>query len=397
MPINMLKSIKIKNFKSLEDTEITFSKNSFLIGMNGAGKSSVLQAIDFLSAISSGEVEEWLEARGWSRKDLTFYGNRKSLIDIGVTFFLGKQEYIWRILFNNKSLRCSSEIIAKRTDEPNFTPILGIYSGTAIIYEEKIVKFKEKINFKYNGSILSALKSDILGDELNSIHKFFNEIRSAELLSPTLMKKRARESKNNIGLGGEKLSAFINSLDKEKREKLQNALKDFFPNIDSFETKSLRSGWKTLSLVERHNNKPIKTDSMHLSDGVLRILAILSQLLTTESVLIFDEIEDGINQEFIEKLVDTLLNSSHQTIVATHSPLLLNYLDDEVSKESILFVYKTQNGATKVGNFFEIIEKYQEISQHEYDLFGAGEIMQRVNLLELTEKLMQEDNREDSH
>ena len=186
-------------------------------------------------------------------------------------------------------------------------------------------------------------------------------------------------------------------LRREKREKLQNALKDFFPNIDSFETKSLRSGWKTLSLVERHNNKPIKTDSMHLSDGVLRILAILSQLLTTESVLIFDEIEDGINQEFIEKLVDTLLNSSHQTIVATHSPLLLNYLDDEVSKESILFVYKTKNGATKVGNFFEIIEKYQEISQHEYDLFGAGEIMQRVNLLELTEKLMQEDNREDSH
>jgi predicted ATPase len=397
MPINMLKSIKIKNFKSLEDIEITFSKNSFLIGMNGAGKSSILQAIDFLSAISSGEVEEWLEARGWSRKDLTFYGNRKSLIDIGVTFFLGKQEYIWRILFNNKSLRCSSEIIAKRTDEPNFTPILVIHSGTAIIYEEKTVKFKEKINFKYNGSILSALKSDILGDELNSIHKFFNEIRSAELLSPTLMKKRARESKNSIGIGGEKLSAFINSLDKEKREKLQNALKDFFPNIDSFETKSLRSGWKTLSLVERHNNKPIKTDSMHLSDGVLRILAILSQLLTTESVLIFDEIEDGINQEFVEKLVDTLLNSLHQTIVATHSPLLLNYLDDEVAKESILFVYKTQNGATKVGNFFEIIEKYQEISQHEYDLFGAGEIMQRVNLLELTEKLMQEDNREDSH
>jgi predicted ATPase len=397
MPINMLKSIKIKNFKSLEDIEITFSKNSFLIGMNGAGKSSILQAIDFLSAISSGEVEEWLEARGWSRKDLTFYGNRKSLIDIGVTFFLGKQEYIWRILFNNKSLRCSSEIIAKRTDEPNFTPILVIHSGTAIIYEEKTVKFKEKINFKYNGSILSALKSDILGDELNSIHKFFNEICSAELLSPTLMKKRARESKNSIGIGGEKLSAFINSLDKEKREKLQNALKDFFPNIDSFETKSLRSGWKTLSLVERHNNKPIKTDSMHLSDGVLRILAILSQLLTTESVLIFDEIEDGINQEFVEKLVDTLLNSLHQTIVATHSPLLLNYLDDEVAKESILFVYKTQNGATKVGNFFEIIEKYQEISQHEYDLFGAGEIMQRVNLLELTEKLMQEDNREDSH
>jgi len=389
MPLNMLLNIKIKNFKSLEDTEINFSKNSFLIGMNGAGKTTVLQAIDFLSAISLGEIAEWLDARGWSKKDLTFYGNRKSLIDIVVTFSLRNQEYIWRIYFNNKSLKCSMETITKQVSKNNFIPIMAVNSRNFTLFEKGKV-LKGKINFKYQGSILSALKSDILGDELNSIHKFFNEIRSTELLSPTLMKKRARESKNSIGLGGEMLSAFINSLDKGKREKLQKALKDFFPNIDSFESKSLRSGWKTLSLIEKHNNKPIKTDSLHLSDGILRILAILSQLLTTESVLIFDEIEDGINQEFVEKLVDTLLDSSHQTIVATHSPLLLNYLDDEVAKESILFVYKTKNGATKVGNFFDIIAKYQEISQHEYDLFGAGEIMQRVNLLELTEKLLQE-------
>ena len=53
------------------------------------------------------------------------------------------------------------------------------------------------------------------------------------------------------------------------------------------------------------------------------------------------------------------------------------------------------DGSTKVGNFFEIIAKYQEISEHEYDLFGAGEIMQRVNLLELTDKLLQEVDSED--
>jgi predicted ATPase len=140
----------------------------------------------------------------------------------------------------------------------------------------------------------------------------------------------------------------------------------------------------------------IEIDSLHLSDGMLRILAILSQSLTTESILIFDEIEDGINQEFVEKLVDTLLNSHHQTIVATHSPLLLNYLDDTIAKESILFVYKAQDGSTQMENFFEVIAKHQQISDHEYDLFGPGEIMQRVNLLELTQKLRQDANNEDS-
>ena len=325
---------------------------------------------------------------------MTFYGDKKTLIDIRVTFSLGENSYIWRMSFNYQSLKCSRESILKKYGDELHHFLLRVDNGQYILNK---YSSKEKINFKYSGSILSALKSELLGDELNAIHNFFNEIHSAELLSPILMKKRAREAKNDIGLGGEKLSAFLNALDKEKKEKLQKALKDFFPYIDSFETKSLRSGWKTLSLVEKHNNKLIETDSMHLSDGVLRILAILSQLLTTESVLIFDEIEDGINQEFVEKLVDTLLESPHQTVVATHSPLLLNYLDDEVAKASILFVYKTKDGSTKVGNFFEIIAKYQEISEHEYDLFGAGEIMQRVNLLELTNKLLQEVDSEDSH
>lgn len=394
MPINMLHSIKIKNFKSLEDTKINLAKNSFFIGINGAGKTSILQAIDFLSAISSGEVEEWLDARGWNSKDLTFYGSRSPIIEIEVIFQLQEQIYFWVFAFNTSSLKCTTEwLFKKNSDNTKMPEILEVKKGNFSIKKGK----KEKINFKYTGSILSVLKSDLLGNDLNTIHNFFNDIRSAELLSPILMKKRAREAKEGIGIGGEKLSAFLNALDNDKKEKLQQSLKDFFPYIESFETKSLRSGWKTLSLVEKQNNKLIETDSMHLSDGILRILAILSQLLTTESVLIFDEIEDGINQEFVEKLVDTLLDSPHQTIVATHSPLLLNYLDDTIAKESILFVYKNRSGATKVENFFEIIAKYQTISDHEYDLFGAGEIMQRVNLLDLTNNLLQEVSCENSH
>jgi hypothetical protein len=338
-------------------------------------------------------VKEWLDDRGWDKKDLTFHGNKKSLIEFEVLFQLGEKTYFWAIAFNSQNLKCTTEIIFRKNDDDDKMPeILNLKDGYYSINKSK----KEKINFKYNGSILSALESRLFGDELTAIHEFFNEIRSAELLSPLLMKKRARESKNGIGLGGEKLSAFLNALSSEKKEILQNRLKEFFPHVDSFETKSLQSGWKTLSLVEKHNEQQIKTDSLHLSDGVLRILAILSQLLTTESILIFDEIEDGINQEFVEKLIDTLLKSTHQTIVATHSPLLLNYISDDIAKESILFVYKTKDGVTKVVNFYDTITKYDKINQHELDMFGAGEVMQSINLMELTNKL-QESNDEDSH
>jgi predicted ATPase len=391
MFVNRLKTIKIDNFKSLKSTEITLSKNSFLIGINGAGKTTVLQFIDFLSAISVGKMEEWLEKRGWHQKDLTFYGHQKSLIDIQVTFQLGPKSYKREMTFNSQNLKCTQESLYQQSGE-TYNTILTVNGGKYRLYAQS----KDKINFKYNGSILSALEPDLLGDELNRIQKFFNEIRSAELLNPVLMKKGAREAKNDIGLGGEKLSAFLNALSREKKEQLHQTLISFFPSIESYEISSLSSGWKKLSVVEKSKNGLIETDSLHLSDGMLRILAILSQLLTTESILTFDEIEDGINQEFIEKLVDTLLESHHQTIVATHSPLLLNYLDDQIARESISLVYKAQDGSTKIDNFFDVIAKHQNISHHEYDLFGPGEIMQRVNLLELTQKLLNDDNNENS-
>lgn len=386
MPANMLLSIKIKNFKSLKETgRIGLEKNTFLIGLNGSGKSSFLQAIDFLSAIATGEVEEWLKSRSWDKKDLRFYGNLKSIIDFEVMFELNKKIYFWVISFNSQILKCTQELLFKKNEDNNKMPeILEVKDGYYSLNKEK----REKIHFKYNGSILSALETRLSGEELTHIHKFLTEIHSAELLSPLLMKKRAREADNDIGIGGEKLSAFISALSKGQQEKLYDSLKKFFPDISSFESKSLRAGWKTLSLVEKYGKESIETDSMHLSDGILRILAILSQLLITESILIFDEIEDGINQEFVEKLVDILIDSKHQTIVATHSPLLLNYIDDDIAKESILFVYKKSDGSTEVVNFFEVITRFNKINSYELDMFGPGEVMQSIDLLDLTKQLV---------
>jgi len=386
MPTNMLHTIKVKNFKSLEDTRISFAKNTFFIGLNGVGKTTILQAIDFISAVSKGEVTKWLEARSWKGKDLTFYKSNKSIIEFDIQFQLGDKSYIFNFMFNKKTLKCSQETILY-IDKDVQRELLSVKDGYFSLYQDK----KQKINFKYNGSILSALETRLFKDDLLGIYNFFGDIRSAELLSPLLMKKIARESDNTIGLGGEKLSAFLNSLSTENKEFLQTKLQEFFPHVASFETKSLRSGWKTLALVEKYGDKLVETDSLHLSDGVLRILAILSQLLTTESILIFDEIEDGINQEFVEKLIDIIVASQHQTVVTTHSPLVLNFIDDDIAKESIFFVYKTYIGATKVINFYEAITRFKQIDDYELDLFGAGEVMQSVNLMELTDKLLKSD------
>ncbi len=45
----MIKSVRVVNFKSLADVTLSLGHFNCLVGMNGAGKSTVLQALDFLS------------------------------------------------------------------------------------------------------------------------------------------------------------------------------------------------------------------------------------------------------------------------------------------------------------------------------------------------------------
>jgi AAA15 family ATPase/GTPase len=67
---DMITSIKIDNFKSLVDFELPLTQFNCLIGLNGAGKSIVLQAVDFLSRLMIGRMVSWLETRQWSSADL---------------------------------------------------------------------------------------------------------------------------------------------------------------------------------------------------------------------------------------------------------------------------------------------------------------------------------------
>jgi len=55
-----IKSIEANNFKSLVDFRIELAGFNCLIGLNGSGKSTVLQFIDFVSQLVRGDMKGWL-------------------------------------------------------------------------------------------------------------------------------------------------------------------------------------------------------------------------------------------------------------------------------------------------------------------------------------------------
>lgn len=372
----MITGFSIHGFKSLAKFNLSGIENfTCLVGLNGAGKSSILQSLDFASHLIRGDVENWLTKRGWSISDLHSKLSSQSNIIVAFTFLLGDGErYTWIAGFNRTSLTCSSERVIKH---PGQQLMFQVLRGRYSVRDAPLTK----IDFNYMGSILSSLKDEVLSPELVEIRNIMLNIRSLELLSPHLMRYSLRDAASDIGVGGEKLSPFLYSIKGEQRENLLRLLRRFYPAVIDFKVKQERAGWKKLYIIEEFNGELIETESKHVNDGLLRILAILAQTGSGKSILLFDEIENGVNPEIIESLVDVLQNTGQQVLVTTHSPMILNYLADDVAKSAVNFVYRSFDGGTRSKRLFDIPKMATKLK-----IMGPGEAFVDTSLSELAQE-----------
>lgn len=382
----MIEGIQIRNFKSVSELNLLFGKFNCLTGMNGVGKTTILQAIDFISQLMLGDIQGWLDARGWTAQELDCKLRKESNIAVFVVYQTKAGQVLgWNVGFNRHSLSCPVE------------RVYGLDSGGYFIFDlsnqSYLVKGKKRqpITFTYQGSILSQLKDSELTPELIEFRDALRNIRSLELLSPHLLRKRSRNEDKDIGAGGEKLSAYLHNIKGEARIHLLALLKQFYPNLIDFRVVSQRAGWKKLMVTEQFGEQKLETEATHLSDGLLRILAVLAQAESSHPLVLLDEIENGINPEIIEKLVDMLVAARQQIIVTTHSPMILNYLEDKTARESVQFVYKNPQGGTKVRKFFDIPEVGNKL-----EFMGAGEVFVDTNLTELTKTCVALDETDES-
>jgi len=250
---------------------------------------------------------------------------------------------------------------------------------------------RQTIAFEYQGSILSALKDSEVPAALLEFRDALRNVRSLELLSPDKLRKSARVSEHDIGQGGERLSAYLDNIRGDRKTKLVKLLRKFYPALVDYKITSLRSGWKKLSVFEQFGAQKLETEALHLNDGLLRILAVLTQADADLSLLLLDELENGINQEIVETLVDTLLQSPQQLLVTTHSPLLLNYLPDDVAREAVQFLYKTPQGETRCRSFFSIPRMAAKLNA-----MGPGDAFVDTDLRLFAQECVEMDERDEA-
>jgi predicted ATPase len=400
----VIKQLYIDNFKSLVNFSIPpgdhlLSTFTCLIGLNGSGKSTLLHAFDFLRQLVLGDIDEWLKRREWDKRELTSRFLQKFLITFKVDFeFEGLGDVQWEGVYNNIVRRCRKETIRFGGRD-----VLKAKEGTtlwvSLANHSKGREYALK-GLAYSGSVLSLLEADELNPAVNAVKDFVSNLKALDMLSPYSMHRRAKQA-DDIGYGGERLSAFLHSLDKGRRARLLKAIKEFYPQIDHWETTVLRAGWKDLRVIESYRDfeRSLQTPARQLSDGMLRVLAILAQTQSgspngeddgskgevkpkyESRCLLFDEIENGINPELIQKLVAYLIESNQQIIVTTHSPMILNYLPDDIAQESVIFLYRNSKGLTRSVRFFDLPSTRKKLA-----LLGPGEVFVDTDLVQLVQE-----------
>lgn len=389
----MIKKIRIDNFKSLVNFELPLAHFTCLVGLNGAGKSTVLQAMDFLSQLMTGDIDDWLKNRQWDSADINSKLTSKSNIEFEVIVNdAAFGEIVWKGSINRKTLNCTKErveiggIIYLRVDDA-YCSIARLHSvsklsGNQAELDVTTTPERFPIVFEYQGSILSQLKEAQITPVLKALKESIAGISSLDLLSPELLRRRTKSSGGKLGLGGEKLSAFIHESGKSGKEKLMRELTKVYTQLEEIDTKSLRSGWKQLEISERYTGRKLRTTARHMNDGMLRLMAILAQLEAGNEFLLFDEIENGINPELIEYLVDHLVKAKHQILVTTHSPMILNFLEDRTAKDGVIYLYKTDKGFTKSIRLFQIPSMAKKL-----EFMGPGEAFIDTDLTNLFQEI----------
>jgi predicted ATPase len=383
----ILQRIYLDNFKSLVDFSlppkkdpVSLSSFSCLVGLNGSGKSTVLQAFDFLAQLPQGNIDDWLEKRKWKAEELTTKNSKKFIIAFEIVLHFQGKEGVWKGAYNIRTKRCTSETIFEDGKR-----ILSVNEGKLSLFSaenKSPISVKELI---YQGSILSVYNLDEKKyPAVKAVREFSNGMKSLELLNPQLIKSRSR-SAEDVGFGGEKLTAFYHSLTADVKDIIQTELQTFYPRVQKIVSSSLRAGWKTLTVEESFETETkgnLETETIHLNDGMLRILTIITQMQTSHTCLLLDEIENGINPELVEQLMDYLVKGKKQVMVTTHSPMVLNYLDDDIATKGVFLIYRTAAGHTRCARFFN-----STLAKNKLSLLGPGEVYVGTSLDEIAQEL----------
>jgi predicted ATPase len=304
-----IKKLHIQNYKSLVNLEI-IEPNPFTVfaGSNGAGKSNIFEALEFLSKLNQSGV----------RAAFSLFGDIDDLLFRNRTY----NKLYFGVQFNDFSTSCDFKTISDSGH------ILSRHNFGRF-YDENTIEN----DFEY-------LKNKSYNQFFDNFSRVFVNDRSGRDSHDAI---RLNISSSNL----EKVLSRILA-DKFKKEEILiwlDLLVPGFSNIDIVQKPY--SGTDSLIIYEKGTNKPFTKNL--LSDGTKNILALLTAVYQSDEpqFLCIEEPENGLNPKVQKELVNLFRqkceDEGHYIWLNTHSQTIVNQL----TPRELILVDKV-DGETKI-------------------------------------------------
>lgn len=374
-----LARIDVQGFKALDRFSINLTNGlTALVGKNGAGKSSVLQLLDFVFHFANGNAADFFEQRGWDPRTTHSMFSLGRIVGVQLAFQRDNDtRLIWKFNWGAQSGRNRYESVSLEGGAHSPPSKSLEYVDGQLFLNGQIVP----LFLRLQGSILSILDDkisrqikDFDPSELFALRDWLRGILSLELLSPAGMKSGSRGNKKHIGQYGQHLPSFLANLKAEQKKRLMGRLEAFFPNLRNIDTIKKRAGWVQMKIAEKYR-KIQQVDVNHSSDGFLRLLAFctIPEFDPSIRLVLLDEIEDGIDPHVIPSLLSELRDSGkRQVVVTSHSPLLINL----IKESEIVLLARDEAGRSVAASYdsTELGAKFKRLG------FGPGEVWSHSSL-----------------
>lgn len=386
-PQMFVESIKVKNFKSFKDVDVSLNNFNVLIGANASGKSNFTEIFNFLKHLATSGLDDAISLQGGleylqnfnmsSDQNLVFKITLRGTTESPIEFFRGitaqhrlyvaKAMYHFEIKFTEqmefKIIKDNLVLDLEYTpDTPkrskkqsagrvsitnkNNKLKLDVDLPKDVKINDGISRYVVTKNLRPNSllienAILTRIVLDGITDIFSNTEVYDFDPNLAKRAIPIKETVKLKNDGSNIATT---LKKVIES-DESQRE-FTNLITNLLPYVDSISTKKFVDRSILFTIKERYFEEQSLPSTL-VSDGTVNIVGLILALYFQFSQLtIIEEPERNIHPSLISQVVENMDEASRQrqVIVTTHSPEIIRYTDIN----NILTIRRDDDGNSEI-------------------------------------------------
>lgn len=359
--------IRVGGFRNITDVTLSFDKITALVGLNGYGKSNIMDAIDFgfdfihnsrqgkASQMTSKQCIPILNAN--AGKDYFF--DIEFLLESNKTKYFVNYGFSFAWKTNKAPAKILSEFLRIKAEGKNqkYNSYITRSELSAFYKTSETGRCSKSVKIENDALVINKLLAiddlfylDIL-QQINDVQFFIERhLDASPSFIPAPFVIKGFQELELQGIQSIPRAIFFLKQDyNEKYELLINAFTQLFPDISDVNIEEIKlnrdskikasddspfiftDSIYSMSIVDEKLLQPISFE--HLSDGTKRIFLMLTFAIIADiknlSMIAIEEPENSIHPSLFQQYLDILsqLVNNCKIVITSHSPYIIQYLD----------------------------------------------------------------------